>query len=97
MFNLQDILKCERDIDWTKVGELEKNQFRVAKHKMVAVYEYLLSSRTTFVSDFEDCIVNCKPFINRIAFDSYTDNIVRFNNAYQVYCMSVARCKGVHC
>lgn len=97
MFNLQDIIRCERDIDWTKVGEVEKEQFRVAKHKLICAYEYLMPCREAFLSDFENCIVNCKSFFNRIAFDNYATNVVRFNNAYQVYCMSVARCKGVHC
>lgn len=97
MFNLQEIIKCEKDIDWKNVGVLEKNQFSVSKHKMVESYEYLIKSRDSFVSDFEDCIINCKSFVNRSAFDTYANNLVKFNNAYQVYCMSVARCKGVHC
>lgn len=92
MFDISEIIKCEKDIEWKYVGPIEKHRFSMAKHKMIECYEYLLKTRYAFNSDIENCIVNHKP-LARCCFDDYANYITKFNNAYQVYVSCVVACK----
>ena len=84
MFNIVEIIKVEKNVDFTKVSKLKKFYFHHLKHELIQSYNRLSYVRNALLNDIEECV----RFRRKRDFDIESDliqTIHEFENVYVKY------------
>ena len=84
MFNIVEIVKAEKNVDFKKVSKLKKCYFHHLKHELIQVYDRLVYIRNALLTDIEECVL----YHRKRDFDIEKDliqTIHEFENVYVKY------------